>query len=471
MGFLDKAIGRVVEKQVSNQVRAEKSRLRKELSSKVKAIATENANLAAQIKRIHAGGWKSTFISDVYGEKVLYPHQEMSFSRRVYFYNSFVQAAADTLVDFLVGGEVTIKSKNPATQKFLSAYYEDSKLKSLTPEIFRDRIVFGNFYAEKVEVERGGKYQNKQVIMYRHIANPERVYHELDPNGYVIGYVIEVPAESYTGREFVHITYYGDMKTTVKGFRVAKETLIHSQLKKSTIPSYGRGAVATIINDAEVLLELERAMAVMARYKAIPKKLISTPGHNPKESEQLTASLNNLGDNENPVTNLTVKVDDLSYAGKDLNLQPLVDYLKRKLTVALAPEYIIHGEDTNRATSKEQKSGFYLRAKSARDEVRTFIEQELKNFLLNYPELYAPFTVEFGSFDPYEDETKREEALKAWVAGILTLNEVRKAFSLNADEALGNFYSFEVRASEPTQDSFGTTPSSDAGESDEDNRE
>lgn len=407
----------------------------------------EEFNLFQQLKDKMAGGWKSQFLTDIYKERILDPHQEMATARKILLYNAWAQAGVRTLVNFLFSGEVYVESENRATQQFLNSYLEDSNLEELTPQIFEDLIAFGNFYAEPISVKLSrGIYRGESIMHYEHVPHPERIYHVYNRSGDVQHYILETPQQQRVpGANQHYISYNGQEKRSVYGVKIEKSDLVHCKMGISQIPSYGRGLLATVINDHEVLLEIERAMAIIARYKAVPKKLISVKNDDAGQATQaLIDKMNNLGDDENPITNAETDVQDLSYAGKDVNFAPITDYLKRKHTVAIAPEFLIHGEDTNRATSKEQREAFLLQAKSIREPARKFIRGELKRALRAYPELNAPFTVNFGDFDVGEETETREFALKAYQMGLLKLGDAQEMLGLERDEELGDAYQFEL---------------------------
>lgn len=428
--------------------------------------------LQQRVRQWQTGSWKTDFISDIYNESTLYPHDEMLTARKALMYNAWIAAAVQTLSDFLYGGECKVVSEDEKLAEFLNQYLIDSKLGEMVPLIFTDLISFGNFYTRKIPVKLNGKYGKQKVPFYEYIHQPEKMYHVVDEANFIEEFVLQnIQGDNTTGG--VHtITYYGNVKKQIRGQKFKKEEIGYTKMGHSIIPSYGRGALAVLVNDVKIVLEIERAMAVFARFKANPKKLIQLPRADPRSVADFTSNLNNIPDEENPITNLpNVTIHDLSYGGKDASYNGLIDYFKRKLTVALAPEFIIHGENTNRATSKEQRAAFLLRAKSIREGPKKWLEAELNKFLDLFPRMKGEFSVEFGDFDVGEDTETREFTMQAWQSGLMKLKDAQEHLGLPVDDSdMGEFYSHELTSSAlPPGLSFGAEEKNKSSEDPEDN--
>ena len=52
------------------------------------------------------GGFSSKFISDIYNERILYPHEEMEIATKLYKYNSYVNSAVNTRANLMIGGQI-----------------------------------------------------------------------------------------------------------------------------------------------------------------------------------------------------------------------------------------------------------------------------------------------------------------------------------------------------------------------------
>lgn len=406
-------------------------------------ISKENLSSQDWLKALQMGGiggFKSKFVSDVYKERILYPHEEMAISRKAFFYNAYVNSAVSTRANFMTGGQLRIVSDNEGEMNKLQELIDKVNLNRYALAMGSDLITTGNFYAERI-------YSGGKIVYYDYIAHPERMYINLDESGLVKDYFQEVP-ESWTG-QFKTIKYYGDRRKSIKGISLDKAKVLHLKMGYSEIPVYGRGPVASVVNDIEIMLEIERAIAIIARYKAVPKKVIqlmrdSTP-ESVKASQIYANMLSEMSDIENPFLPEQVKIDDLSYNGKDISFQPFVDYLKRKITVALAPSFIMHGDETNYAVSRDQKEAFILQVEGERNELNYQLCKEIKRLAESHGiPIHNEFWVEFGDFDLGQTEEKINSAQKAFNANIITLNEAREMMGLEPDKELGDSYYSEL---------------------------
>jgi hypothetical protein len=396
------------------------------------------------LKALQSGnvrGFKNKFVSDIYKERILYPHEEMNIAKKAFRYNSYVNSSVRTRANFMTGGRFTIYSDDENYSKQLNKLIQSTKLDEYSQFMGIDLVDVGNFYAERI-------YSGGKIINYQYIAHPERIYIDLDEKGFVKGFFQEIP-EQMSDIKFKSIKYYGDRRKSIKGIDIPKEKLFHLKIGVSEIPAYGRGFVCCVINDVEILLEIERAIAVIARYKAIPKKLISLnrgedPSGGGKAAEWYANQLNNLADDEIAVLPELINQTDLSYSGKDVNFEPIVNYLKKKITVALAPSFIMHGEETNYAVSRDQKEAFILQVNAERE----YISEQLKREIIilakshNFP--VKDFEIQFGEFDLGQTEDKINYARNSFTANLLTLNEAREILGYPIDKELGEMYFNEM---------------------------
>jgi hypothetical protein len=376
----------------------------------------------------------------------------MEIARKAFLYNAHVHAGATALSYFLLGGELKVSSKNKLTETYLNEVLRTTGLKSITMQyLFNDVITTGNFYSEKM-------YEGGEIVAYDYIPDSDRMYHDLDDKGMIKSYLQRLPDEQLTGVQYKTIKYYGDRRKAIKGIEIAKNKVFHCKLGCATIPSYGRGLVCCIINDIQIILEVERAIAVIAKYKAIPKKLMQLIKSNgPRDVEEIANALNNVGDDENPIIPFEMKVDDLSYNGKELNFEPILNYLKKKLTVALAPSFLIHGDETTYAVSKEQRVALELKVNAIRAVVSEQLKRELRLIAKSANKSVSDFEIEYGTYDLGQDDEARKSAIEGWNAGIITLNEAREIIGYDEDADNGEFYSFELKPNATEQTAPGET--------------
>lgn len=412
-------------------------------------------------------GWRSKFLTNIYKDTTMYPHEEMLRATKSYRTNSLIYAAANTMRDFIVGGDYKITADDKNSQDFLNNFFEQSNLKNYVPDIVLDLINAGNSYLERINSSL-----KTLPYVYSYIPTPERMYIDYDfDKDRIKRYVQEIPAETIPNPQIKQITinYFGNNKKSIKGIEIPTNKIWHFKMGISTIPIYGRGAVCVVSNDVEVVKEIERAMAVISRYKAIPKKIISLQDDNPRVVDKFKEQINRLEDQENPITNVPVDIKDLTDTNGTITFQPILDYLKRKLTIALAPEYIIHGEDTNRATSKEQRIGFLLRIKSIRDQISTIIEEEFKRVLQMYGYSTDGVKFEFGSFDIGEAQENQNSALQGWNSGLLTLKEARTLYGIEQPTDYDQYFKWELISTPSTNITSNETNPNNQGAEEEPN--
>lgn len=412
------------------------------LQTEVKQLK-EALNIFDRFADRFTSSWDSKFVENIYKDKTLYPHEEMKISKRAFQINSYVNSGAKTRANFLTGGTIEASSDDKATTEYLNKKLRSTGLLRIIPYLGDDLIITGNFYAERI-------FDGNELIAYEYIAFPERMYHDVDQKGFIKRYVQEIPnaGASEAGTMFTTIKYYGDRRKSVRGIELQKDKVFHVKIGVAEIPTYGRGYVASVTNDIEILLEIERAIAVISRYKAIPKKLIqlvnNTSGQ--KAASLVANMISNLQDSENPVVPYEMKVDDLSYSGKELNFGPIVEYLKKKITISLAPSYLMHGEETNYAVSRDQRAGFMLSIASDRNQIEWQLKRELRYVAKMEGVKLADFEIGFGDFDIGQNDDSRNAAVQMYQAGIITLNEVRDLLNYPEDQENGHLYFHELNA-------------------------
>lgn len=428
-GFLER-IG-VVSKGKHTELLKENKLLKENLQNQINAIA----------ERFGKSTWGNKFLTNIYKDQILYPHDEMQRASKAFNYNSYVFRASKTRANFMTGGEIRVAGASQIWADKVNKIIQESRLSYCISEVGEDLIVSGNSYLEKIR--KSGK-----IIAYLHIPKPEYIYVQVDDNDEIEYYVQEIKESNYSSAKHFEIKYYGDIKKAVRGIRLEKDDVMRLTLGTATIPIYGRGAVCTLVNDIEVVWEIERAMAVIARYKAIPKKFLSpkTENTNPQLAEWLSNQISSLSDFENPISPYPLDVQDLSYSGSDLNIQPMLDYMKKKLTVPLAPSFLMHGEETNYAVSHDQKASFELEIRSERNDLAQQLKPHIDELILSHGMALQEYEIEFGEYDLGQTEVERKATIENFNAGLITLNEAREILGYDADKEKGDMYAYELRS-------------------------
>jgi len=132
---------------------------------------------------------------------------------------------------------------------------------------------------------------------------------------------------------------------------------------------------------------IERSIAVISMFKAIPAipQKILTPKQTSNEINNWTSAqiklienqLKSQKDYESSIVGTPMDSLNVTDSGQIIDLNGYLDYFKRKISICLSPEFIVHGELVNRNTSTEQKQFFYLSVVSLREEFIDEIEDSL----------------------------------------------------------------------------------------------
>ncbi len=370
-------------------------------------------------------GFNKKLIEDIYQEKVLTPHEEMRECRNLYLTNSLIVTGVEVLKDVLIGDKLSVESNQKATVDFFEEFFENSGFIFALTEAVENFIIVGNGYIEKL-----GSITNKnQILSFKALPLPELIWKDMK-NGKLQRYILEVPTPEQTeGVGWHTITYLGRPQR-IRGIEIQPNKLIHLKYGIGAFSEYGRSPLASSINDAKILREMERAYAIISRYKAVPRKVIRFLNEDgtdisPEERLELENNLNNLEDFENPIVNKKVEIQDLSYAGKEINLAQVMDYLKTKQTLPLAPSFYILGQETNYAVAHDQKDLFMLRVKHLRRMISNAINPILQQIALQN-NLDPEVKLKFGEFSFDTEDDKVNRILRKFQSGVISLEEARK---------------------------------------------
>lgn len=417
------------------------------LEAKVEKRVKES--LAEEMRNVLMGGksgYASRFVTDIYKDTVLTPHQEMFMCRKAYDYNSYVKTASDTLTNFIICGDTYFNCSDEKKADLINKIYKETGLKQIYENsAVSDTVNYGNAYIEKLP-----GVDSKKTIKYKYVETPERIYIDLDPTtGEVKNYILEIP-DGYLAKDLktYNITYYGSgFKKAVRGIEIPKEKLLHIKIGKNTIQNYGRGFVAVIVNDVSINKELDRAVAILGRNKAIQKKLMHLKGASETILTNTAKNISSLSDFQNPMFGYDgdVNLFDLSDTKSVSDIMPLIDYVKRKITIGMSPEFLTHGESSNRATGKEQKLSYQLAISTLRSQIGNCIKEEMVKLLKDH-NIEVPDDLEFlhGDFSEFDTEGKTEQALQSYRDGAITLNELRSTLGYPEDKEFGNLYKWQL---------------------------
>lgn len=432
-------------------------------------LQKESLSVQDQLKQLVDGfeyfGISYDLAKDIFTEQNLSIHQVKARCKKAYESNSFMQVSVNYLLNIIFGDKPGVKSENRTLEIYSKKWSHFSGKKKADREGVRQAIITGDGYVHKKKGKLG-------TYKYRNIENSEDMYIDWNyaegrPNRYIERmYFTESQAKKLGLKTFTIQLPYG--METIVGIEYSADEIIHYKfLENRWGLGYGRTPIASVINDISIINRMERSIAVISMYKAIPKKLIFPEitdrenVMNDKEVGKVKKVLQQARDYESPVLGAKFGSINLTDGGQALDLSPYLDYFKRKVSMVLSPEFIVHGELVNRSTSREQKQMFYLSVVAIRDEFWGDLDesthegiiaslkalQDDQNKIVNS----STFEYKFGNYDVELVEERMARLMNEWNNGTIRLNEYRKELDYDDDEEYGELYKWETDANNSVQ--------------------
>lgn len=356
------------------------------------------------------------FKYDIYGDTKLTPHEEMKAIINAYYYNSLINASINTLNKFMIKDGLTVEANDEIVQASIENFIRQSRIDEDLSIATNNFLLTGNTYYEII----GGKFFV--------VPDSSRVYIDFDENLNPIKYIWELPRNAgVEGAKQYQISYYGKNnwgKYPVYG--VELKNVLHIKTGFNKIPIYGRSFIASTLNDVSILYEIEKSIGILAKNRAVPKILFILKNASEMKVTQVADYLNSLNDDENAVLSLgeDFEMKDFSFSGKDINMDYMINHIRRKIISGLAPEFLLGlGSEVNRATAKEELTAFILRVSSLRSEflkpIKSYIAKQL-----NISE--GAFDLKFGNFEFKDEAQEKAYYLNLYNSGVITKNELRE---------------------------------------------
>jgi len=415
------------------------------------------------------------FDRDIYREKFFYPHEEMSMCVEMYNRNSYVQSAVNTMKDFIKGGDIVVKSNDEASRIQAQGEMDRLNVDSWIDEVIENTIKTGNGY---LEVDFADAEWKKPQTCYP-IADSSRIYINCDEFGLpkkekvsVTNPVTKQPEilERRNDEEFFvqridagfrhpkakwyDMSYHVGFqfkKFRIYGIPINKKKIIHFKLNIGDTGIYARSYLAATLDDWESLKQIERSIAVIAKYKAVPRDIIMYGDKdNPATDDELDefiVYLESLEKDESAVINKPIKRESLSYAGQDINLDYMIQHITKKLVAGIAPDFMMGvGESLSKATAQISLISYILAIYSKRKLFLKPIEQQFLRPFCQKNGLQKCW-LEFGELD-FETKSEKVNRIGAlWTQNLLTFNEARKSLSLTSIGDVGDVYYLEWQSS------------------------
>jgi hypothetical protein len=406
--------------------------------------------------------------------------------------------------DFIKGGDIVVKSEDPESRKRVTQYLQDLQIDFWIDEVIENTIKTGNGYLELDFADQNWKHPSRCYP----IADSSRIYINCNEfgepkrksvviNDAITGEpkLVEVPDgdKFYVQRidagfnhpraEWFDMTYhFGSLfkRFRVYGIPMPFQKLIHFRLNIGDTGIYGRSYLASALNDYETLKQIERSIAVIAKYKAVPRDIIMYGDKdNPATDDELDSFilyLESLEKEDSAIVNKPIKRESLAYAGQDINLDYMINHIRKKIIAGIAPDFMMGlGNEVSKSTAQISLISYILAIYSKRKLFLKPIENIIMQPFIEKNGL-QPCWLEFGELD---FETKSEKANRIgslWVQNILTLNQTLKKLGEDPIGTKGDVYYLEWQSTMMNQgggmfggqSGFGVTPELPPQDNDED---
>lgn len=417
----------------------------------------------------------NAFDRDIWREKFWYPHEEMSQCVDMYNRNSFVQSAVNTMKEFIKGGDIVVKSNDEKSRIQAQGEMDRLDVDTWIDEVIENTIKTGNGYLEVDFADADWKIP----LQCYPIADSSRIYINCDEFGLpkkqkvlVTNPITKEPEyiekrneEEYfvqridAGFRHAKAKWY-DMsyhvgfqfkKFRIYGIPLNKRKLMHFRLNLGDTGIYARSYLAATLDDWEILKQIERSIAIIAKYKAVPRDILMYGDKdNPATDDELDEFiiyLESLEKDESAIVNKPIKRETLAYAGQDINLEYMLNHIKKKLIAGIAPDFMMGvGDNLSKATAQISLISYILAIYSKR---KLFLKPIEKNFLNPFCKKKGleKCWLEFGELD-FETKSEKVNRVGAlWTQNLLTFNEARKQLSMSAIGDVGDVYYLEWQSS------------------------
>jgi SPP1 gp7 family putative phage head morphogenesis protein len=388
----------------------------------------------------------------------LTPHEEMDRCIAMFERRPMVNSGVKQFARFVLGKNPHFSSEDPKTEQFLNEWMKlRPTLKTHMFEAVQMALVTGNCYFENVV---GKDVTGKQFFDgVTHVDDPSRVYRYLQARDASEYWVYKIPREMQLFQHPISgepmkplqfpINYtVGSriLREMVYGIPVHRDKIKHMKFGWSRDGIYGRGFLASALDDNEVMSEIIKSMALIARYKSIGTKIISLFNDDgevrPEDIKQFREDLQGHKIEENIVLNKKHQVSSLSNAGEYDSMQREIDFLRKDIYTGIIPTYLTPwGGDTKYSNAVELKIPFAMEISSVQDDfVQFFNELILKPLRSQYPWLAEDASLVLEATDMETRADKMAYATNLFLNNVITLNELRNMAGLEPMKSGGDVF-------------------------------
>jgi len=386
-------------------------------------------------------------------EEVKTPHYTMSRVLDIIENRSFLATGLRNLCLFILS-DITFVSSDDRSSNVANEWL------SLRPKLEQEILNFtqlllgcGTSYFEPIRTTDG------YLDMLYYVQDPSTIYLNLDAKNDDEHWIYELPIEvrSFKSKQtkFWPIYYVNGssfFRKMVWGININKQDLIQHTFGLSRSPYYGHGLLSTSVDNDEVINEVIKNWALIAKYRSLGKKLIGVYNENGEsvdlaEIDRIQQTLNSLEEEESLVINKKVVSEDLTFTGSDNMLNQEVDFLRKDSGSSLVPNFMTaFSQDSSMATAQEAKIPFSLQLKSLQKYIVTILNEAITESLIKQYKLKEDLTISLGSADLYSLSERFNVMSQLYNLRACTFNEIRQAAGLET------VYNGDVWGQEPPLD-------------------
>ena len=386
------------------------------------------------------------------------PHWEMKEILNIIETRPQVFAGLKQVVRFIMGKGLVVDSKDENSIKLVEAWLDNvPQLRQKLYNLIFLAISLGNAYLEPLYRSNGTR---TTFIDFDIFPDSTRIYRYLYTEDPAKHWIMELPTtvRNAGGQQpsYERITYIkGDslLKQNIFGLPFRKSRFDHLKLGWSRDGIYGRSFLASTIDDNNILKEILKNIAIIARFRALNTKLI-TPASDDMELmeddiEYIEYQLLNKRDEDHLVLNKALKVDSLSNTNEYDTMHNELDYLRKDISSGLVPNYITPwNADVNRATADEAKIPFQLELESMTEEIIEFMNTSiLEKLRKEGMKIADDTTFKFDNVTMDGKDVRVNNALNQYAQGLISFNEARELCDLETVKG-GDKFSWEMQDAE-----------------------
>jgi len=263
-----------------------------------------------------------------------------------------------------------IHSKKYIVTKFTNFFEEigdignDITFEELLSGIFRDQMVYGNAFVEKIFDESDSKIVDLSPIDPKRIdyakTNDDRII--LDSVGKPIGYSVTIENGMYAEGDEIPEKYSNMIKRETNTIFVLFKRICHFKLYTIGDGFYGIGLIEPAYKSGIYKKNMEKAKANFVYLKGFPQ-LVAYVGSDrrmatPNDIKGVEKQINTVDYQRNLTFPDWVRLDSPKFSESNLSEEALKDMRTDQISALSAPQALVSGsgEATNRATLGDQRT-------------------------------------------------------------------------------------------------------------------